>query len=250
MAAAPVREDNPAIEKRDESILSRRPERGGRRQFTHREGARPLNQHARDARLAAIGETDLQPIDGLLADAILFPEPGEYFGIPDEPLVVEFRERGQSFTDSKRDLVSFFRLLGVSRRELRERRQTGARGQEVPSLAVGFRHAAGLAARCDAVADELDQLQDVAADPAGVAIPALLVEPDVERSVRLAAVVRAIAEQSLPGFLGDAARQQLAGNLANIDIGDLAIIGVYIHHRGDHRRTSGGSPREFGSLIA
>ena len=102
----------------------------------------------------------------------------------------------------------------------------------------------------DAVADELDQLQDVAADAAGVAIPALLVEPDVERSVRLAAVVRAIAEQSLPGFLGDAARQQLAGNLANIDIGDLAIIGVDIHYRGDHRRTSGGSPRDFGSLIA
>ena len=62
-------------------------------------------------------------------------------------------------------------------RPSRQRRQSDPRRQEVPRLAVGFRHAARLTARHDAMAHELDELQDVAAYATAVAIPALLVEP-------------------------------------------------------------------------
>ena len=79
----------------------------------------------------------------------------------------------------------------------------------------------------------------------------LFIEPDLKRAVRLAAVVRAIAVQGLARLPGDSAGQQLTGDLADIDVGDLAVIGVDIYCRGGHDRTFGGSTAsEFGSLIA
>ena len=80
-----------------------------------------------------------------------------------------------------------------------------------------------------AVLDELDQLQHIAAHTAGVAEPALLVEPDVQRPVRLAPMVRAIAEQRLPRFLRDAAAEQFAGDLADVHVGDLPVVCVDIN---------------------
>ena len=55
--------------------------------------------------------------------------------------------------------------------------------------------------RVTAVLNELHQLQHVAAHAAAEAIPALLVEHDVQRPVGLALVVGAIAEQRLPRLL-------------------------------------------------
>src|SRR5512142_905550 len=63
----------------------------------------------------------------------------------------------------------------------------------------------------------------------------------MKRTMGLAEMVRAIAEENLPRFLGDAAPQQVAGNLADIDVSDLAVIGVDVHWRGNHGRTSGWS---------
>ena len=99
-------------------------------------------------------------------------------------------------------------------------------------------------ARDHAEPDELDQLQYIAADAAGVAEPALLVEPDVKRAVRLAPVVRAIAEQGLPRFLRDAAAEEFAGDLADVDIGDLPVVSVDIYRRRSHCRVSGWSRKE------
>ena len=89
-----------------------------------------------------------------------------------------------------------------------------------------FRHAAGLSARDLAALDEFHQLQHVAADAAPEAVPALLVEPDVKRPVGLALVIWAIALERVPRLPGDPAGQQLAGDLGDVHIGDLAVVGV------------------------
>jgi hypothetical protein len=81
-------------------------------------------------------------------------------------------------------------------------------------------------------------LQDVATNATRMAVPALFVEPDVKRPVRLAAMVRAIAEDRLPRLLCDAATQHFAGDLADIHIGNLPVVRVDIYRRRGHGRDS------------
>jgi hypothetical protein len=121
---------------------------------------------------------------------------------------------------------------------LRQRRSAGPRGQEVPRLAVGFRHPAGPAACDDAVQNELHELQHVAAGAATVAVPALLIEPNVKRAMRLAAVVWAIAVQGLRGLLCDAFAEEFAGDLANLQIRHLPVVRVHVYRRRAHGRAS------------
>src|ERR1035437_7520859 len=97
--------------------------------------------------------------------------------------------------NAKRQLMGFFGLFRASGGELRQRRQRCTRRQEFTSLAVGLRHLPRLAPRHRAVMDELDELQHVAADTTAEAVPALLIEHDVEGTMRLAPVVRAVTEQ-------------------------------------------------------
>jgi len=54
---------------------------------------------------------------------------------------------------------------------------------------IGRRHRTGL--------HKLDKLQHVATDATAEAVPALLVERDMQRAVRLAAVVWTVAEERL-----------------------------------------------------
>ncbi len=187
-----------------------------------------------DTRLGVIGKADLQPGDRLLADAVLRFEPGENFSVPGQPLVIEIRQRGEGIPHPQREAVLLFRLCDLLRgtAKLRQRRRPSSRGQEVPRLAVRLRHRARLAPRDHAVMHELDKLQYIAADTAPEAVPALLVEHDVQRPMRLAAVVGAIAEERLPRLLRDAAAEEFAGDLADIDIGDLPVVGLDVHRRG------------------
>ena len=94
VAAAPVGKNDPAIERRNESVLGRRPECRRRRQFAHREGAGTFHQQACRAWLAVVGKADLQPLNRLLADPVLVAEPAEDFSIPDQPLMVDLGQRG------------------------------------------------------------------------------------------------------------------------------------------------------------
>ena len=114
---------------------------------------------------------------------------------------------------------------------LRQWRGADLGGQEIAGFAVRLRHAARLAASHDTTADELNKLQYVPADAAPEAVPALLVEHDVQRPVRLAAVMGAIAGQRVAGFLRDPRTEQLPGDHADIDLSDLAVIGVDIGSR-------------------
>ena len=66
----------------------------------------------------------------------------------------------------------------------------------------------------------------------------------MKRAVRLAPVVRAIAEQGLPRFLRDAAAEQFAGDLADVHIGHLPVVSVDIYRRRSHCRVSGWSRKE------
>jgi hypothetical protein len=71
---------------------------------------------------------------------------------------------------------------------------------------------------CDAArVDKLYQLQDVSTRATTEAIPALLVEHDVQRSLRLALVIRAIAEQGSLRGLSDPPIQELASYRTDID---------------------------------
>ena len=81
--------------------------------------------------------------------------------------------------------VEFPRGLGLAQPLGREaiageRRQLGLGGQEISCPLVGLRHGTGLAPGYRSGLDELDQLQHVAAHPAAEAVPALLIEHDVE----------------------------------------------------------------------
>ena len=58
----------------------------------------------------------------------------------------------------------------------------------------------------------------------------------MQRAVRLAPVVRAIAEQGLPRFLRDAAAEEFAGDLADVHIGHLPVVGVDIYGGAVHCR--------------
>ena len=61
-----------------------------------------------------------------------------------------------------------------------EWRQSRLSRQEISRPLVGHRHGTGLAPGDRAGLDELDQLQHVSAHPAAEAVPALLIEHDVE----------------------------------------------------------------------
>jgi hypothetical protein len=84
---------------------------------------------------------------------------------------------------------------------------------------------------------ELDELQNIAAHTATEAVPALLVEHDVQRAMRLAAVVGAIAVDRLARLLSNAAAEKFSGHLSDIDIGDLPVVCMDVHRR-IHKRPS------------
>ena len=106
VAAAPVRENDPTVKERNETILSRGPERGGRGQFAHRERCRTIHQYPRHAR-PGIGKADAQPLDRLLCDSVFLPEPCEDLSVSDEPLVIHVRQRCQCLADAERELMRF-----------------------------------------------------------------------------------------------------------------------------------------------
>src|SRR5271157_6237822 len=56
--------------------------------------------------------------------------------------------------------------------------------------------------------------------------------------MRLAAVIGAIAEQRLPGILGDAPAKKLSGDLTDVHVGDLAVVRLDIHRGRSHGRAS------------
>jgi hypothetical protein len=78
---------------------------------------------------------------------------------------------------------------------------------------------------------KLDELQNVAADAAPEAVPALLVEHDLQRAARLAAVVRAVAVERLACLLCDAPAEQLTRHPTDIQVGDLSIVTLNFHWR-------------------
>ena len=75
VAAAPVGEDNPALESWQEPILRSGPEGGASRQLARRERASTLRQCPHRAGLV-FRKADLQPGDRLIADSVLRFEPG------------------------------------------------------------------------------------------------------------------------------------------------------------------------------
>ena len=89
---------------------------------------------------------------------------------------------------------------------------------------MALRHGTGLAAGDRARLHELDQLEHVAAHPTAEAVPALLIEQDVERPVATAFVVRAVALQQAVAFLDNALDEHFPGHSADVDIGDLPVI--------------------------
>ena len=110
--------------------------------------------------------------------------------------MIKVRNGSECLADPKGEAMAFFDCRPFLRAapELRQRRQPDPRRQEIPCMPVRFGHASGLAPRDAAVLDELDQLQNVATHAAAVAEPTLPVEPDVQRPVRLTAMVGAVAE--------------------------------------------------------
>jgi hypothetical protein len=115
--------------KNGKPVLRGRPERGGGRQLAHREGAGPsISKPRATLGSAVIRETDLQTGDRLLANAVLRFEPGEDFGVPDQPLVIDLRQCGQRLAHAQREPVSFFGLGDLLRAtaELRQGRQAHA----------------------------------------------------------------------------------------------------------------------------
>jgi hypothetical protein len=87
--------------------------------------------------------------------------------------------------------------------------------------------------------NKLDKLKDVASDPTSPAAPALRLKRNMQRTMGLARMIRAIAEERLPRFLHNPGAQQLAGDLANVDVRDLAIVAVHIKGSRGHLLVSG-----------
>jgi hypothetical protein len=78
---------------------------------------------------------------------------------------------------------------------------------------------------CDAArAHKLDQLQDVSANATTEAVPTLLVEHDVQRSLGLALVIGAVAEQISLRGLSDPPIQDLASDHTDVDRGDPPVV--------------------------
>jgi len=72
--------------------------------------------------------------------------------------------------------------------------------------------------------DELRELNHVAPDAAAEAIPTLLVEHDMEGSVRLVAVVRVVALGQAVGFIQDVSAEQLPHDRTDVDLSDPPVI--------------------------
>ena len=107
LASAPVRKYDPAIEERNESILSGGAERRRRGQLARGEGAGSVQQRPDHALLAVVGETDLQPGRRFLADSVFLPKPREDVGVPHEPLMIKVRNGGERLPDPQGEAMVF-----------------------------------------------------------------------------------------------------------------------------------------------
>ena len=118
--------------------------------------------------------------------------------------MIVFRQCRQHLMDPQFDQTLGLRFRQFLWREavLSQRRQPGLGREEIAGMLMAFRHGTGLATRHPARLDELHELEHVAAaDAAAEAIPALLVEHNMEGPVRLAAVVRTVALEQAVGFM-------------------------------------------------
>jgi hypothetical protein len=78
---------------------------GRGRQLSRCEGAGPFQQRPDHALLAIVGETDLQPGRGFLADSVFLLKPREDGGIPHEPLMIDSGRGGEHFPHPQGEAV-------------------------------------------------------------------------------------------------------------------------------------------------